>query len=180
MKRSDHRVLVICGSESDLATMHDACRALDQFGIGWELHVSSAHRAPERTAAFARSARENGFSAIIAGAGLAAHLPGVVASLTTLPVIGVPLASGPMRGMDALHAVVQMPRGIPVATVAIDGAWNAGLLAAQIIGSADDAVAEALSAYKQELAAKVEEIDTRLQQEHASGPPGSVLATAQT
>jgi len=178
MANSDPRVLIICGSESDLAVMTDACRALDRFAIGWEMHVSSAHRAPERTTALARTAEAEGFAAVIAGAGLAAHLPGVVASCTYLPVIGVPLASGPLQGADALHAVVQMPKGIPVATVAIGGAWNAGLLAAQIVARADGRVRAAFEHYREELTRAVEETDERVQTEFAAGPPGGGVLTA--
>ncbi len=163
MTDSPRTVLIMCGSDSDVATMTAAGSALDRFGIAWELRVSSAHRATDRTLAIARAAREQGYSAIIAGAGLAAHLPGVVASCTTLPVIGVPLSGGPMQGTDALYAIVQMPRGIPVATVAIDGAWNAGLLAARIIATFDPRVAAELERYATELEQGVIAADERTQ-----------------
>lgn len=161
---NEPRILIICGSDSDLPTMADAGRALDRLGIGWDLRVSSAHRAPERTAELARTAHACGYSAIIAGAGLAAHLPGVVASFTHLPVIGVPLASGAMRGTDSLHAIVQMPKGIPVATVAIDGAWNAGLLAAQIVAVAYGQVRERYARYRESLTEAVDLADERAQE----------------
>jgi 5-(carboxyamino)imidazole ribonucleotide mutase len=164
--------LILCGSDSDAATMTVAARTLEQFGIQWELRVSSAHRAPERTIELARTAEANGYSAIIAGAGLAAHLPGVVASVTLLPVIGVPLASGPMRGTDALHAIVQMPRGIPVATVGIDNAGNAAILAARIIARSDHEVRSRLQSYVDGLVAGVEAADERMQQQLHANPPG--------
>ena len=169
------KVLILCGSDSDAATMTAAARVLDGFGIGWELRVSSAHRAPDRTIELARSAQSKGFSAIIAGAGLAAHLPGVVSSVTILPVIGVPLAAGPMRGTDALHAIVQMPRGIPVATVGIDNAGNAAILAARIIALSDTQVRERLEAYVSGLADGVEAADARVQEQLASDPPGGTM-----
>lgn len=162
MERS---VLILMGSDSDLAVMRQAADALASFGIRSELHISSAHRAPDVTVELASTARERGFSAIIAGAGLAAHLPGVVASVTTLPVIGVPLDSGPLRGQDALLAIVQMPPGVPVATVGIGAARNAGILAAQLIGAHDDDIAARLDLHKQELAAGVAAKDSALQRE---------------
>jgi 5-(carboxyamino)imidazole ribonucleotide mutase len=165
-------VLLLCGSDSDAATMTAGARMLETFGIEWELRVSSAHRAPDRTIELARTAQERGFSAIIAGAGLAAHLPGVVAAVTILPVIGVPLASGPMRGTDALHAIVQMPRGVPVATVGIDNAGNAAILAARIIALADEDVRAKLVSYVEGLEQGVIEADERVQQQ-LSMPPGA-------
>jgi 5-(carboxyamino)imidazole ribonucleotide mutase len=124
--------------------MSQAAAALDEAGIGYEFTVASAHRSPERAKKIITEAEANGCAVFIAGAGMAAHLPGVVASFTTRPVIGVPLASGAMRGLDALYAIVQMPPGIPVATVAIDGARNAGILAAQIIGTSNPVIADKL------------------------------------
>jgi 5-(carboxyamino)imidazole ribonucleotide mutase len=146
--------------------MREAGKALDEFGIGYEMDVTSAHRSPERTAEFARKAAENGIRVIIAGAGGAAHLAGVIAAHTTLPVIGVPIPSTSLNGMDSLLSTVQMPAGIPVATVAIGkpGATNAGILAAQIIGLADEAVAKKLHAYKQKLARGVEDKSRKLKE----------------
>jgi 5-(carboxyamino)imidazole ribonucleotide mutase len=163
MRHARHRVLILVGSENDLPVMQGSLDALSRFGVETEIHVASAHRTPDRATAYARDARENGFAAIIAGAGLAAHLPGVLASFTTLPVIGVPIGAGPLRGQDALLAIAQMPQGIPVATVAIDGAFNAGLLAARIIGAYDDDIAAMLDEWRDELAAKVIAADERLQ-----------------
>src|SRR5918993_1570069 len=137
-------VLIIMGSDSDAEVMSQAAAALDEFNIPYEFTVASAHRSPERAKQIVTDAEANGAAAVIGGAGMAAHLPGVVASLTTLPVIGVPLASGALQGLDALYAIVQMPPGIPVASVAVGGARNAGILAAQIIATADAEVAARL------------------------------------
>lgn len=137
-------VLILMGSDSDAEVMSQAAAALDELGVPYEFTVASAHRSPERTHRVVTEAEANGAAVFIAGAGMAAHLPGVVASLTTRPVIGVPLASGALNGVDALYAVVQMPPGIPVATVAIGGARNAGILAAQIIATADAELAKRL------------------------------------
>jgi 5-(carboxyamino)imidazole ribonucleotide mutase len=137
-------VLIIMGSDSDAETMSQAAAALDEAGVPYEFTVASAHRSPERTKTIVTEAEANGAAVFIAGAGMAAHLPGVVASLTTRPVIGVPLASGALQGLDALYAIVQMPPGIPVATVAIGGARNAGVLAAQILAASDAALAARL------------------------------------
>jgi 5-(carboxyamino)imidazole ribonucleotide mutase len=130
-------VLIIMGSDSDAEVMSQAAAALDELGVPYEFTVASAHRSPERTKTIISDAEANGAAVFIAGAGMAAHLPGVVASLTARPVIGVPLASGALQGLDALYAIVQMPPGIPVASVAIGGARNAGILAAQIIATSD-------------------------------------------
>jgi 5-(carboxyamino)imidazole ribonucleotide mutase len=138
-------VCILLGSDSDAEVMNNACIALDELGVKYEMKVSSAHRSPERTHQLVAQAERDGAAVFIAGAGMAAHLPGVVASLTTKPVIGVPLAGSPLQGHDALLAIVQMPPGIPVATVAISGARNAGILAAQMIALADSAVAARLS-----------------------------------
>lgn len=158
------KVLLVMGSDSDLSTMRNACQVLDELQVDYEVHVSSAHRTPQRTAALAAGAAEAGFGVIIAGAGGAAHLAGVIAAETTLPVIGVPIKSGALVGFDALLATVQMPAGIPVATVAIDGARNAGILAAQILALADSALAERLRDFKSNLVAGVEAKDAKLQQ----------------
>ncbi len=156
---------IIMGSDSDWPKMKEATATLDQFGIAYEVTVASAHRVPEKVAGYARSAEERGLRVIIAGAGLAAHLPGVVAAFTVLPVIGVPLAAGAMAGTDSLHAIVQMPPGVPVATVAIDGARNAGILAAQIIGAGDPDLRVKLAGFKKKMAEEVEKKNQRLQAE---------------
>jgi phosphoribosylaminoimidazole carboxylase PurE protein len=138
-------VLIIMGSDSDATVMAEAAAALDDVGIPYDFTVASAHRSPERAKRIVTEAEANGAAVFIAGAGMAAHLPGVVASFTTRPVIGGPLASGALQGLDALYAIVQMPPGIPVASVAIGGARNAGILAAQIIGTSDPTVAAKLA-----------------------------------
>lgn len=140
------------GSKSDEPIMQKAIPILEEFGIPYEMTVSSAHRNPDRTGEFARTAESRGLKVIIAGAGLAAALPGVMAAHTTLPVIGVPVASGALNGIDSLYAIVQMPPGVPVACVGIDNARNAAVLAAQIIAQTDAGVKEKLEAYKKGLA----------------------------
>ena len=151
-------VSILMGSDSDYEVMVEAAKALDQFGIPFEMTVSSAHRTPERTAGIVRSARERGVKVIIAGAGAAAHLAGVVAAETVLPVIAVPIDCTSLHGLDALLAMVQMPAGIPVATVAIGkaGARNAGILAAQILALSDAGLARKLVEFKAEMAIGVE------------------------
>lgn len=144
-------VSIVYGSKSDDAVMSKAAEVLDEFGISYETAVLSAHRQPEKTAEFAKNAASRGAKVIIAGAGLAAALPGVVAAHTTLPVIGVPVGGGPLNGVDALYAIVQMPKGIPVATVGISNARNAALLAVQIIALMDAGVADKLTAYREKL-----------------------------
>lgn len=139
-------VAIIMGSDSDWPVMEEAAKTLDSFEISYSADVVSAHRMPEEMFDFAKSAASKGYKVIIAGAGGAAHLPGMVASLTTLPVIGVPISLKNLDGMDSLLSIVQMPAGVPVATVSIDGAKNAGILAARIIGSADGAVAKRVEA----------------------------------
>src|SRR5438445_7857997 len=157
-------VSIVMGSDSDLEIMNEAAKTLDDFAISYEIDVTSAHRSPARTAEFARTAASRGVKVIIAGAGGAAHLAGVIAAETTLPVIGVPIPSTPLNGLDSLLATVQMPAGIPVATVAIGkpGATNAGILAAQMIALADSSVAKKLENHKQNLAAGVEEKSKKL------------------
>jgi 5-(carboxyamino)imidazole ribonucleotide mutase len=157
-------VSIVMGSDSDLEIMREAAKALEDFGIAYEIDVTSAHRSPDRTADFARKAAGRGIRTIIAGAGGAAHLAGVIAAHTTLPVIGVPIPSTPLQGMDSLLATVQMPAGIPVATVAIGkpGATNAGILAAQMIGLSDANIGEKLKAHKEKLARGVEEKSKKL------------------
>jgi len=168
---SKPQVSIVMGSDSDLEIMREAGKALDEFGIGYEIDVTSAHRSPDRTAEFARNASGRGIRVIIAGAGGAAHLAGVIAAHTTLPVIGVPIPSTSLNGMDSLLATVQMPAGIPVATVAIGkpGATNAGILAAQILGVADSAVAKRLDAHKEKLAKGVEEKSRKLKESSSRG-----------
>jgi 5-(carboxyamino)imidazole ribonucleotide mutase len=140
------KVAVIMGSDSDLPVVEKAVKTLDKFGVPSEVHVFSAHRTPEQARAFALGARENGFGAIIAAAGMAAHLAGAIAANTTLPVVGIPIKSGALDGVDALLSTVQMPSGIPVATVAIDGATNAALLCAEILAVSDGELAAKLAA----------------------------------
>ncbi len=153
------------GSESDLPVMEEGAKVLADFGVPCELHISSAHRSPQRTAALAAEAAGRGIRVIIAGAGMAAHLAGVVAAETVLPVIGVPIGGGALNGVDALYSTVQMPGGIPVATMAIGkaGARNAGILAAQILALGDPALTGRLKAFREAMAREVEEKDLRLQ-----------------
>ncbi len=160
-------VAIVMGSDSDLEIMREAGKALEEFGIGYEMDVTSAHRSPARTAEYASKAAERGIRVIIAGAGGAAHLAGVIAAHTTLPVIGVPIPSTSLQGMDSLLATVQMPAGIPVATVAIGkaGATNAGILAAQMIAVGDAAVAQKMREHKEKLARGVEEKSRKLRGE---------------
>jgi phosphoribosylaminoimidazole carboxylase PurE protein len=161
------RVGILMGSDSDWEVMSAAARRLDAFGVAYEVTVTSAHRAPQRTAAYASSARERGLHVLICGAGVAAHLAGVVAAHTTLPVIGVPLEAGSLKGWDALLATVQMPPGVPVATVAVGaaGAENAAILAVQILALGDAGLQRRLDEFKTALARQVEEKDARLQQQ---------------
>jgi len=161
--REPVRVAVIMGSDSDLPTMAPAVAMVERFGLACEVRVLSAHRTPLKMVAFAEGAAARGLRVIIAGAGGAAHLPGMVAALTTLPVIGVPVATRALSGVDSLHSIVQMPAGIPVATVAIGNGTNAGLLAVQILATADGELAAALAAYRQELHDQVVGKDERLQ-----------------
>lgn len=150
-------VCILMGSDSDAQVMSQACAALDESGVPYEMTVASAHRSPERTKQVVTQAERDGAAVFIAGAGMAAHLPGVVASFTTKPVIGVPLSGSALQGFDALLAVVQMPPGIPVATVAVGGARNAGVLAAQIIALTDKDLADRLRQQREKMAAGVAE-----------------------
>lgn len=151
------------GSISDRKVMQEAADALTEFGINHEMDIVSAHRTPEKMVEYAKTARERGLKVIIAGAGGAAHLPGMVASLTTLPVIGVPVkSSNSIDGWDSVLSILQMPSGVPVATVALNGAKNAGILAAQIVGAFDRSVASRLDSYKESLKEKVEEMGREL------------------
>ncbi|MCE2740375.1 MAG: 5-(carboxyamino)imidazole ribonucleotide mutase [Sphingobacteriales bacterium] len=152
---SDKKVGIIMGSDSDLDVMKDAAKVMEDFGIAYEITVVSAHRTPERMFTYAKEARERGLQVIIAGAGGAAHLPGMVASISTLPVIGVPVKLKTMDGLDSLLSIVQMPGGVPVATVAINNAKNAGLLAVQILSLQDLKLAEAMQKYKDTMKAEV-------------------------
>lgn len=155
-RSSAGRVAILMGSVSDKDVMHPAEAILKELGIQTETHVISAHRTPHRAFEFASSAAEAGFDVIIAGAGGAAHLPGVLAALTPLPVIGVPVKSSALNGLDSLLSIVQMPPGVPVATVGIDAARNAGILAAEIIGVRNPEVRSAVAEYKRKLAESVE------------------------
>ncbi len=162
------KVAVIMGSDSDFPVLEPCIKRLKALGIPTEAHVMSAHRTPHAAAEFSSTARENGFGVIIAAAGKAAHLAGVLAAHTTLPVIGIPVKSSTLDGLDALLATVQMPTGIPVATVAIDGAENAALLAAQMLALSDEPLAGKLSQLKQDMEAGVAKKDAALQKRVAS------------
>jgi len=159
------QVGIIMGSDSDLPVMNKAAELLDYLGVAYEMTVVSAHRTPERMFEYARTARDKGLLVIIAGAGGAAHLPGMVASLTTLPVVGVPIkSSNSIDGWDSILSILQMPNGIPVATVALNGAKNAGLLAARIIGSTDKIVSNKLQQYADEMRVAVKEKAKKVEQ----------------
>ncbi len=158
------KVAIIMGSDSDLPVLQGAIKTLKEFGVPCEVHVMSAHRTPERACRFATEARQNGFGAIIAAAGKAAHLAGVLAAHTTLPVIGVPVKSSTLDGLDALLSTVQMPKGIPVATVAIDGADNAAILAVQMLAISDESLAAKMAKMKEDMTAAVIKKDEELQQ----------------
>jgi 5-(carboxyamino)imidazole ribonucleotide mutase len=157
------RVAIIMGSQTDLSIMNLAAQQLDDLKIPYHLEIVSAHRTPEKMVQFAKTAADRGFHVIIAGAGGAAHLPGMVASLTRLPVIGVPIQiTKSLKGLDALLSIVQMPKGIPVATVAIDNATNAGLLAARILGTSDASIAKKLETFQKSQATKVRKMNQAL------------------
>jgi 5-(carboxyamino)imidazole ribonucleotide mutase len=159
---NDTLVGLVMGSDSDWNVMADAAAVLTEFGIAHEVEVLSAHRTPDKMIRYGREAADRGLRVIIAGAGGAAHLPGMLAAVTTLPVVGVPVPLARLDGLDSLLSIVQMPAGIPVATVSIGGARNAGLLAARILGSTDPGLARALASYADELAELVEEKNQRL------------------
>ena len=159
------KVAVIMGSDSDWPTVKAACTQLKELDIPFEAHILSAHRTPAAAAEFAKAARANGFGAIICAAGMAAHLAGAFAANTTLPVIGIPMKGGAMDGVDALLATVQMPSGIPVATVALNGAKNAAVLAAQILAVSDDVLAAKLDKAREAMAAQIAEKEAKLQAE---------------
>ncbi|MBA3015168.1 MAG: 5-(carboxyamino)imidazole ribonucleotide mutase [Proteobacteria bacterium] len=156
---------ILMGSDSDLPVMRKAGTVLDEMGVPFEMDISSAHRLPDKTAEYARTARERGLEVIIAGAGMAAHLAGVIAAHTTLPVIGVPLASGPMNGVDALHSTVQMPPGIPVATVAIDGSKNAAYLACEILSIKYPEIARNLDTFREDTRKSLQKKSDELKKE---------------
>lgn len=157
------KVAVIMGSDSDWPVVQGACKQLEEFGIPYEAHILSAHRTPTAAAEFARSARAGGFGVLICAAGMAAHLAGAFAGNSTLPVIGIPMKGGAMDGLDALLATVQMPSGIPVATVAINGAKNAAVLAAQILAVSDDSLAARLDAARDKMADQIADKEAKLQ-----------------
>lgn len=162
------KVLIIMGSDSDLPVMEEAANMLKEFNIPYNMTVASAHRTPERTLKLVRDAEKNGIEVIVAGAGMAAHLPGVIASHTILPVIGVPLDASPLKGMDALLSIVQMPPGIPVATVALGkaGAKNAGILAAQILARKDPKLIDKLLEHRKKMSQEVEEKAKRIHKDN--------------
>lgn len=157
------KVAIIMGSDSDLPVVKDAVKELKKFNVPYEVHVMSAHRTPEQASEFSKNAVKNGFGVIISAAGKAAHLGGVLAAHTILPVIGIPIKSSTLDGLDALLATVQMPKGIPVATVAIDGAGNAGILAVQMLALSDPELAEKLENMKKDMADAVVEKDKKIQ-----------------
>ncbi len=157
------KVGIIMGSESDLPVMEGATKVLDEFGVKYEITVISAHRTPDRAFQYAKSAEERGIEVIIAGAGGAAHLPGVLASLTSLPVIGVPVKTSSLSGVDSLYSIVQMPAGVPVATVGINNAQNAAILATQILGTKYPEMRQKIKEYKKSLEKKVQEMAERVE-----------------
>lgn len=158
------QVGIVMGSDSDLSVISKAAEVLDEFGISYEMHIISAHREPEIFFDWARGAEERGIKVIVAGAGMAAHLPGMCAALFPMPVIGIPMHTTSLGGRDSLYSIVQMPSGIPVATVAIGGGKNAGLLAAKILAVSDSALLARLKEYSANMAAEVEAKDKRLQE----------------
>ncbi len=157
---------IIMGSKSDLETMELAAKALEEFGVSYEIKVVSAHRTPEAMVEYAKSARERGLKVIIAGAGGAAHLPGMVASLTTLPVIGIPILTKALSGVDSLYSILQMPAGIPVATVAIGNGRNAGLLAVRILAASDENLADSLEEFADDLKTIVEKMNESVERRY--------------
>ena len=161
------KVAVIMGSDSDFKVVQNTILKLKEFNVPYEVHIMSAHRTPDEAAEFSKNAKNNGFGVIIAAAGMAAHLAGVLAAHTTIPVIGIPIKSASFDGMDALLATVMMPTGIPVATVAVDGAANAGLLAVQILALSDDNLSAQLENMKKEMAQAVAEKDADIQRKAA-------------
>lgn len=173
---TDAVVGVVMGSDSDLEVMDAAVEALAEFDVGAEVRVLSAHRTPDAAIEWSRTAADRGLRVLIAGAGAAAHLPGVLAAVTSLPVIGVPIAATPLAGQDALYAIAQMPSGVPVACVSIDGARNAGLLAARILAANDPALRARYDAYRTSLAEKVTAKDARVREQYEHRRTGGVGA----
>lgn len=167
MKNAEPIVAVIMGSDSDYPVMKKSCEVLNDFDVPFEMVVTSAHRTTDHALNFAQEADQRGIKVLIAGAGAAAHLPGVLAAKTTLPVIGVPINATALQGVDALHAIVQMPSGVPVATVAIDGAKNAALLAIQMLALSDESLKEKLIEYKKDMQKAVEKKNLKLQEQLA-------------
>ena len=165
MPNANPQILIVMGSDSDLPVMQETAEVLDKFGVPWEMRISSAHRSPARTMALATEAAGRGIRIIIAGAGMAAHLAGVIASKTILPVIGVPMPGGALNGIDALYSTVQMPAGIPVATMAIgkSGARNAAIFAVQMLALTDRRLAESLQRHRMEMEQELAEKDADLQ-----------------
>lgn len=163
------QVSIVMGSDSDLPIMKKAAEILEKFGISYEMRIISAHREPDIFVEYAKTAKDRGVKVIIAGAGKAAHLPGMCAAIFPLPVIGIPMKTSDLGGVDSLYSIVQMPSGIPVATVAINGAANAGILAAKILSVSDEALQEKLAAYTEEMKEQVIEKDAKL---NANGPKG--------
>jgi 5-(carboxyamino)imidazole ribonucleotide mutase len=166
--KAQTKVAVIMGSSSDLKVMKQATEALAKFKIPFHVEILSAHRTPGLMMDFAKSARDQGYGVIIAGAGGAAHLPGMVAAFTSLPVIGVPVQIGKLEGLDALLSIAQMPKGVPVATVAVDNAYNAGLLAAQILSVGNEALTKRLDLFKKKMALKVKAMNSDLKKKSTS------------
>lgn len=165
METEQHPLIgIVMGSESDWPVMEGGARILTEFGIPFETRVLSAHRTPDTAKTYAEEAHTRGIKVLIAGAGMAAHLAGVLAGSSSLPVIGVPIASGALQGIDALLATVQMPSGVPVATVAIGGSKNAAVLAIQILATGDNDLHKKMAAYKKEMAGKVQSMDARVQE----------------
>lgn len=162
---SDKKVAVIMGSDSDMPTVKKALEELKSYGVEYECHIMSAHRTPSTVSVFATAAKDNGFGVIICAAGMAAHLAGFVAAYTTLPVIGIPCSSKYLDGLDALLATLQMPPGVPVATVAVDGAKNAAILAVQMLAITDDDLAHKLAEAKKAMLDQIKEKDRKLQDE---------------
>ena len=158
------QVGIVMGSDSDMPVMAKAADILDQLGVSYEMTIISAHREPDVFFEYAKTAEEKGFKVIIAGAGMAAHLPGMCAAIFPMPVIGIPMHTTSLGGRDSLYSIVQMPSGIPVATVAINGGANAGLLAAKILATSDDAILQKLKEYSKELKEQVQAKDARLQE----------------
>jgi len=163
------QVSIVMGSDSDLPIMKKAAEILEKFGISYEMRIISAHREPDIFVEYAKTAKERGIKVIIAGAGKAAHLPGMCAAIFPLPVIGIPMKTSDLGGVDSLYSIVQMPSGIPVATVAINGGANAGILAVKILSVSDEALQEKLAAYTEEMKNQVVEKDAKL---NANGPKG--------